>query len=66
MRAIDADAFAEWVHANVPAETPEALMTKAFVMAGLRTHSVTPTVDERFRVKRPDEMTEEHRRELGL
>lgn len=44
MRLIDADAFAEWVHYNTPADTQDALITKSFVMAGLRTESITPTV----------------------
>ena len=48
MRLIDADAFAEWVHINVPADGPDALITKSFVMAGLKTKSVTRTVGLRF------------------
>lgn len=45
MRAIDADAFADWVDRTVPADTPELLISKSMVMAGLKTKSVTPTID---------------------
>ena len=44
MRLIDADAFAEWVHKNVPVGSQEALLTKSFVMAALKSESVTPTI----------------------
>lgn len=45
MRPIDADAFAAWVDMNVPADTPELLISKSMVMAGLKTKSVTPTIE---------------------
>ena len=41
---ISRKALAEWVHANVPAYTPDALITKSFVMAALSTKSITPSV----------------------
>lgn len=45
MRPIDADAFADWVDRTVPADTPELLISKSMVMAGLKTKSVTPTIE---------------------
>ena len=41
---ISRKALAEWIHANVSADTPDALITKSFVMAALSTKSITPSV----------------------
>ena len=58
-RMIDGDALAEWVHKNVPADTPDALITKSFVMAALATDSITPTMDDRFRLRKRGFWTED-------
>ena len=50
-RLIYANAFAEWIHKNVPADTPDALITKSFVMAALSSESITPTVQKAVKPK---------------
>lgn len=50
-RLIYANAFAEWIHKNVPADTQDALITKSFVMAALATESITPTVRKAVKPK---------------
>lgn len=62
MRAIDADAFADWVDRAVPADTPELLISKSMVMAGLKTKSVTPTVDVAKDTNVPDKWISVKRR----